>query len=103
MTVFIANVSSPRRLEAEMATSHVNEAGSENILARVSMEVTEDGMEWATVIDSDGELTERLVNEYVPWRWSMSNRLPGSGTALPRPPPSLMSLPKRASSFQTES
>lgn len=63
MTVFIAYVASPRRLEAEMTTSHVKEAGSENILARVTMEVTEDGMEWATVVDSDGELTERLVNE----------------------------------------
>ena len=63
MTVFIAYVASPRRLEAEMTTSHIKEAGSDSVIARVVMEVNEDGMEWATVVDADGELTERLVNE----------------------------------------
>ena len=63
MTVFIAYVASPRRLEAEMTTSHIKEAGSDSVIARVVMEVNEDGMEWATVVDADGELTERLVSE----------------------------------------
>lgn len=63
MTVFIRYVASPRRLEAEMSTMQVKEAGSREILARVKMMVSEDGVEWATVTDSDGELVERLVHE----------------------------------------
>ena len=50
-------------LEADMVTSHVKEAGDAEVLARVKMEVTEDGVEWATVVDRDGELAERLVSE----------------------------------------
>lgn len=63
MTAFIRFVASPRRLEADMVTSHVKEAGDAEVLARVKMEVTEDGVEWATVVDRDGELAERLVSE----------------------------------------
>ena len=63
ITAFIRFVASPRRLQADMATSHVKEAGDSDILARVKMEVTEDGVEWATVVDRDGELAERLVSE----------------------------------------
>lgn len=63
MTAFIRFVASPRRLEADMSTSHVKEAGDTDILARIKMEVTEDGIEWATVVGRDGELEERLVDE----------------------------------------
>ena len=63
MTAFIRFITSPRRLEADMITSHVKEAGDRELLARVRMEVTEDGVEWATVMDPDGELAERLVGE----------------------------------------
>ena len=63
MTAFIRYLASPRRLEAEMITSHVKEAGSAEVLAKVRMEVSEDGIEWATVVGGDGELEERLVDE----------------------------------------
>ena len=63
MSTFIRFLVSPRRLEADITTSHVKEAGSSDMLARVKMEVTEDGVEWATVTDPDGELAERLVSE----------------------------------------
>ena len=63
MTAFIRFIVSPRRLQADITTSHVKEAGDADTLARVKMEVTEDGVEWATVVDRDGELTERLVGE----------------------------------------
>ena len=63
MTAFIRFIVSPRRLQADITTSHVKEAGDSDTLARVKMEVTEDGVEWATVVDRDGELAERLVGE----------------------------------------
>lgn len=63
MTAFIRFIVSPRRLQADITTSHVKEAGDSDTLARVKMEVTEDGVEWATVVDRDGELEERLVGE----------------------------------------
>lgn len=63
MTAFLRFIAAPRRLEADMTTSHVKEAGDREMLARVKMEVSEDGVEWATVVDRDGELAERLVSE----------------------------------------
>ena len=63
MTAFLRFIAAPRRLEADMTTSHVKEAGDREMLARVRMEVSEDGVEWATVVDRDGELAERLVSE----------------------------------------
>lgn len=63
MTTYIQYVAAPRRLEAEMSTMQVKEAGSREILARVRMTVTEDGVEWAEVVDADGEPVDRLVME----------------------------------------
>ncbi len=63
MTAFMRYVATPRRLDAEMSTTQVKEVGSREILARVRMEVSEDGVEWVTVVDQDGELVDRLVDE----------------------------------------
>ncbi len=63
MTTYVQYVAAPRRLEAEMSTMQVKEAGSREILARVRMTVTEDGVEWAEVVDADGEPVDRLVSE----------------------------------------
>lgn len=63
MVWFIRYVTPPRRLEADMSTSRVKEAGDADLLARIKMEVTEDGVEWATVVGRDGELEDRLVDE----------------------------------------
>lgn len=63
MTAFIRYMASPRRLEAELATMQIREAGSREMLARVKMTVSEEGVEWATVTDRDGELVDRLVSE----------------------------------------
>ncbi len=60
---YIRHMSAPPRLEAEIATTEVREVGSSEMLARVKMRVTEDGVEWATVVDRDGELVARLVSE----------------------------------------
>lgn len=63
MTAFIRHLASPRRLEAEMSTTRVKEVGNRDMLAKVRMTVTEDGVEWSTVVDSDGEPVDRLVSE----------------------------------------
>ncbi|MDE0370392.1 MAG: hypothetical protein OXI84_09675 [bacterium] len=63
MISFLRFLASPRRLEADITTNHVKEAGGSETLARIRMEVTEDGVEWATVSDRDGEPGTRLVSE----------------------------------------
>jgi hypothetical protein len=52
----------PPRVTASVETSAVREAGPEDKITRIRLTITEESME-LTTIETDGEMTERLVPE----------------------------------------
>lgn len=62
MVGFLKLQSAPPRLEAEVMTHRVAE-GPTDLLARIKMKVSEEGMEWARVENEDGGVEDRLVAE----------------------------------------